>query len=130
MSQQVMLKIPMDSETKENVDNLFNKLGLNMVATVNDFLRYCLKTEEVPFFEQIETGEEYAAKIAISEQQLKEGKKITLTMDEIESFEYMETDELMNFLETRYEECRAKWSNNAHNIALHVSAKNCYNNPI
>ncbi|MCL2015349.1 MAG: type II toxin-antitoxin system RelB/DinJ family antitoxin [Defluviitaleaceae bacterium] len=109
MSQQVMLNLSIDKEVKESADNLFDKLGLNMATTVNNFLSYCLRAKDVPFFEEIETGEEYAAKIARSEQQLREGKTISFTMDEIESFEYMETDELMNFLETRYEESRAKW---------------------
>jgi len=111
MSQQVMLNIPMDSETKENVDNLFDKLGFNLTNAINDFLRYCLQEEDVPFYDREREKAEYAAKIAESERQLKEGKKITITMEELESFEYMETDELMNFLETRYEEARATWGN-------------------
>ncbi|MCL1998466.1 MAG: hypothetical protein FWG65_06845 [Turicibacter sp.] len=83
MSQQVILNIPVDRETG------------------------------VPFYDREKEKTEFLAKIARSEQQLREGKTISFTMEEIESFDSMETNELMNFLETRREESRATWGNKA-----------------
>ncbi|MCL1988815.1 MAG: hypothetical protein FWG64_12740 [Firmicutes bacterium] len=108
MSQQVMLNIPMDSETKENVDNLFDRLGFNLTNAVNDFLRYCLQEEDVPFYDIEREKAEYAAKIARSEQQSREGKVTSFTFEELESLDDMESADIVHFLKTRQAEQRAE----------------------
>ena len=43
------LNIRVDSALKQECDNLFKNLGLNMSTAINMFLNQCVKTSSIPF---------------------------------------------------------------------------------
>ena len=104
MSRQINVNIRMDRDLKENADILFSRMGLNMTAAVNTFVRQCLREESIPF--QIKPYDDYRAKIEQSLRQADEGRLITFSVDELESLETMETDDALEFIEVRRKESR------------------------
>lgn len=99
MSQQVNVNIRMDKELKEHADVLFNRMGFNMTTAVNTFVRQCLREESIPF--TIKPYDNYRAKIELSMRQADEGKLIDFTLDELEAFEDMDTDDALEFIKLR-----------------------------
>ena len=102
MSQQINVSIRMDRELKEHADALFNKMGLNMTTAVNTFVRQCLREESIPF--EIKPYDNYKGKVSYSMKQANMGKLVEFTIDELESFENMETDKVLEFIAVRKKE--------------------------
>jgi len=89
----------MDRELKENADDLFNKMGLNMTTAINTFVRQCLRERTIPF--QIKPYDDYKAKIELSVRQADEGKLTVFTVDELTALEDMDTDDALRFINNR-----------------------------
>ena len=102
MNRQVNVNIPMDRDLKELADILFDRMGLDMTIAVNAFVKQCLREESIPF--QIKPYDDYRTKIALSLRQADEGKLIEFTLDELESFESMETGSALEFIRVRLSE--------------------------
>lgn len=43
------MNIRMDSKVKQEAENLFSELGLNMTAAINLFLRQSIREQSIPF---------------------------------------------------------------------------------
>jgi len=89
----------MDRELKENADDLFNKMGLNMTTAINTFVRQCLRERTIPF--QIKPYDDYKAKIELSIRQADKGKLTAFTVDELTALEDMDTNDALLFINNR-----------------------------
>ncbi|MCL2501478.1 MAG: type II toxin-antitoxin system RelB/DinJ family antitoxin [Defluviitaleaceae bacterium] len=96
---QINVNVRMDRELKENADDLFNKMGLNMTTAINTFVRQCLRERTIPF--QIKPYDDYKAKIELSVRQADEGKLTVFTVDELTALEDMDTDDALRFINNR-----------------------------
>ena len=102
MSQQINVNIRMDRDLKEHADILFNKMGLNMTTAINTFVRQCLREKSIPF--QIKPYDDYKGKVELSVRQANEGKLIPFSIDELEAFEDMDSNDALEFISTRRKE--------------------------
>ena len=102
MGQQINVNIRMDRDLKERADVMFNMMGLNMTTAINTFVRQCLREESIPF--QIKPYNDYKAKLELSFQQADEGRITTFTIDELEALEDMDTNNAVEFIESRRKE--------------------------
>jgi len=89
----------MDRELKENADDLFNKMGLNMTTAINTFVRQCLRERTIPF--QIKPYDDYKAKIELSIRQADKWKLTAFTVDELTALEDMDTNDALLFINNR-----------------------------
>ncbi|MDR1238229.1 MAG: type II toxin-antitoxin system RelB/DinJ family antitoxin [Propionibacteriaceae bacterium] len=85
------LNIRIDKELKERAEEFFADLGLSMTAAFNIFVRQSLKQGRIPF-EIIGNADPFysAANMRALEQsarELREGKTIVKTMDELRAME-------------------------------------------
>jgi DNA-damage-inducible protein J len=105
---QTNITIRIDEEIKKDAESLFAKLGLNISSAVNVFFRQAIREQAIPFKIRAKTDEEkyneyfnpYNMKILEeSLQQLKDGKVITFTMDELFAMEDMTQEETAELVE-------------------------------
>ncbi|MCL2605628.1 MAG: type II toxin-antitoxin system RelB/DinJ family antitoxin [Defluviitaleaceae bacterium] len=96
---QINVNVRMDRELKENADDLFNKMGLNMTTAINTFVRQCLRERTIPF--QIKPYDDYKAKIELSIRQADKGKLTAFTVDELTALEDMDTNDALLFINNR-----------------------------
>jgi len=91
MAETTNLNIRIDKDLKERAEIFFADLGLNMTTAFNIFVRQSLKQGKIPF-EIISYPDPFYSNenIRVLEQslrELKEGKTITKTMDELKAME-------------------------------------------
>ncbi|SDY15487.1 type II toxin-antitoxin system RelB/DinJ family antitoxin [Eubacterium barkeri] len=82
------INIRLDQEVKKNFDAICNDMGMNMSTAVNIFAKAVIQKRGIPF--QVTAGDPfYSASnmhaLEMSSQQIKEGKIVTKTMDELEA---------------------------------------------
>ena len=97
---EIIITIPIDAELKKQGDVLFNRLGLDMVKAITMFVRKTVEDEMLPFdvnndvyLDGPYTKEEDAllyspsnvAAILESVRKLDEGKKVLVSLDELEA---------------------------------------------
>jgi DNA-damage-inducible protein J len=91
MAETTNLNIRIDKELKEHAEVFFADLGLNMTTAFNIFVRQSLKQGRIPF-EIIGTIDPFysVANMRVLEQsarELREGKTVVKTMDELRTME-------------------------------------------
>jgi DNA-damage-inducible protein J len=83
------LNIRIDKELKQQAELFFSELGLNMTTAINIFVRQSLRQGKIPF--EIISDPFYSSSnikaLERSLQQLKEGKIVTKTLDELKDME-------------------------------------------
>ena len=91
MTESTNLSIRIDKELKEQAENFFSELGLNMSSAFNIFVRQSLRQGKIPFEISLATDPFYSsANLAVlrkSIQEANEGKLITKTIDELRAME-------------------------------------------
>ena len=91
MAQTVNVNIRMDETLKKQVEELFDEFGINMTTAITMFVKSVVRERKIPF--EISAPEddfynEYnQAIIKKSIQELKDGKVITKTIEELEAME-------------------------------------------
>jgi DNA-damage-inducible protein J len=91
MAETTNLNIRIDKELKEHAEAFFADLGLNMTTAFNIFVRQSLKQGKIPF-EIVGTADPFygAANtrvLELSAHELREGKAVAKTMDELRAME-------------------------------------------
>ena len=91
MAEMTNLNIRIDKDLKEHAESFFADLGLNMTTAFNIFIRQSLKQGKIPF-EILSTPDPYygAENIRVltqSVKELREGKTVIKTMDELRAME-------------------------------------------
>ena len=88
---QVTLNVRMDAEVKKEFDKFCSKAGLNTSVAVNMFARAVLRERKIPFDITDETDPFYSrsnmARLTKSIEELKAGKVIVKTTEELEAME-------------------------------------------
>ena len=84
------LNIRIDKDIKDQAEEIFNELGLNMTTAVNMFLRTAIREHGIPFELKLDVPDETTA-AAIAE-----GKKL---MSDTSATRYSNTDKLKSTLE-------------------------------
>ena len=85
---QSTINIRMDKPLKEEAENLFRDLGLNMTTAFNIFVRQAVSLRGMPFEIKIRNetplrGEAYLRKLHKSIQQAERGEFVEKSMDEL-----------------------------------------------
>jgi len=87
------VSIRLDENIKQDAENLFEELGISFSSAVNIFLRQAIRERAIPFQIQAKTSDERYAEyfnfynnqiLEKSIQELKDGKGIVKTLDELE----------------------------------------------
>ena len=99
---QTNLTIRIDEELKRDAETLFNRIGLNLSSAINIFFRQAVGAQAIPF--ELKVYDDYKMKIEESMRQADEGKLISLTVEEMESLEDMDSDKAKEFLLARRKE--------------------------
>jgi DNA-damage-inducible protein J len=91
MAETTNLNIRIDKDLKEHAEAFFADLGLNMTTAFNIFVRQSLKQGKIPF-EIIGNSDPFysAANMRVLEQsarELREGKTVVKTLDELRAME-------------------------------------------
>ncbi|MCL2760127.1 MAG: type II toxin-antitoxin system RelB/DinJ family antitoxin [Desulfuromonadales bacterium] len=91
MSETTNLNIRIDKELKEQAENFFSELGLNMSSAFNIFVRQSLRQGKIPFELSIVADPFYShANMAVLRKSIKEankGKVVTKTLKELRAME-------------------------------------------
>ena len=91
MAETTNLNIRIDKNLKEQAENFFGELGLNMTTAFNIFVRQSLRQGKIPFEISIVSDSFYSpsnmAVLRQSIQEAGEGKFITKTLDELRAME-------------------------------------------
>ena len=86
MTDTTNLSIRIDRDLKERAEQLFADMGMNMTTAINIIVRQTLRQGKIPF--EIYGDPSYsginARALDLSIQQLKEGKVVVKTMEELE----------------------------------------------
>ncbi len=99
---QTNLTVRIDEGIKQQAEVLFNKIGLNMSSAINVFFRQAIRVQAIPF--ELKAYDDYQAKIEQSILELYEGKRVSFSLEELESLEDMDTNKAMAFIEARRRE--------------------------
>jgi len=91
MSEMTNLNIRIDKDLKESAEIFFADLGLNMTTAFNIFVRQALKQGKIPF-EIVSApdpflGRENTRVLERSAAELRDGKTVVKTMDELRTME-------------------------------------------
>lgn len=89
MSQQTTVNVRMDADLKREFDKVCNDLGLTMTTAVTILAKKMTREKRLPFEVSMDPfySESNLAALDHSIQQLKEGKVITKTLEELEAME-------------------------------------------
>ena len=91
MAETTNLNIRIDKELKEQAENFFGDLGLNMTTAFNVFVRQSLRQGKIPFELSIVADPFYSLAnmnvLRKSMQEANEGKFVTKTLDELRAME-------------------------------------------
>ena len=87
MSQQTTVNVRMDADLKREFDKVCNDLGLTMTAAVTILAKKMTREKRIPFEVSMDPfySESNLAALDHSIQQLKEGKVVIKTMEELEA---------------------------------------------
>ena len=87
MSQQTTVNVRMDADLKREFDKVCNDLGLTMTTTVTILAKKMTREKRIPFEVSMDPfySESNLAALDHSIQQLKEGKVVIKTMEELEA---------------------------------------------
>ncbi len=86
---QVLVNIRMDEELKKNMELICQELGINMTTAFTIFAQKMSREKRIPFEVSIDPFFDISNVKALSEsiEQLKQGKIVIKTMDELEAME-------------------------------------------
>lgn len=89
MSQQTTVNVRMDADLKREFDKVCNDLGLTMTTAVTILAKKMTREKRIPFEVSMDPfySESNLAALDHSIQQLKEGKVVIKTMEELEAME-------------------------------------------
>jgi DNA-damage-inducible protein J len=91
MADTTNLNIRIDREVKEQAEEFFGELGMNMTTAVNIFVRQSLRMRKIPFEISLQPDPFYSesnmAVLRESIQQANEGKFVTKTLEELRAME-------------------------------------------
>ncbi len=84
---QTLINFRIDENTKKQLEEICNELGITMSTAFNMFAKKVIREKRIPFEVSIDPFYSETNIKAINEsiRQLKEGKVITKTMDELEA---------------------------------------------
>lgn len=84
---QTLINFRIDENTKKQLEEICNELGITMSTAFNMFVKKVIREKRIPFEVSIDPFYSEANIKAINEsiKQLKEGKVITKTIDELEA---------------------------------------------
>ncbi len=84
---QTLINFRIDENTKKQLEEICNELGITMSTAFNMFVKKVIREKRIPFEVSIDPFYSEANITAINEsiKQLKEGKVITKTIDELEA---------------------------------------------
>ena len=84
---QTLINFRIDENTKKQLQEICNELGITMSTAFNMFVKKVIREKRIPFEVSIDPFYSETNINAINEsiKQLKEGKVITKTMDELEA---------------------------------------------
>ncbi len=84
---QTLINFRIDENTKKQLEEICNELGITMSTAFNMFVKKVIREKRIPFEVSIDPFYSETNINAINEsiKQLKEGKVITKTMDELEA---------------------------------------------
>lgn len=89
MSQQANINIRMDADLKQDFDKVCDDLGMSMTTAITIFIKKMTREKRVPF--EVSMDPFYSASnmaaIEHSLEQLKQGKVVVKTMEELEAME-------------------------------------------
>lgn len=86
---QTSVNIRMDEDLKRTFDGVCNELGLNMTTAITIFAKKMSRERRIPFDVSIDPFYSETNKMALSEslEQVKSGKVVSKTMEELEAME-------------------------------------------
>lgn len=86
---QTLVNIRIDEDVKKDMENLCKELGITMSAAFNIFARKMIRENGIPFEVSIDSFYSESNMKALKEsiKQLKEGKVVVKTMEELEAME-------------------------------------------
>jgi DNA-damage-inducible protein J len=91
MAETTNVNILIDKELKEQAEDFFNELGLNMSSAFNIFVRQSLRQGKIPFELSLVIDPFYSptnmAVLRRSLQEANEGKFVTKTLEELQAME-------------------------------------------
>lgn len=81
------VNIRMDDSLKENMEKVCAELGMSMTTAFTVFARKVAREKRIPFDISVDPfySDENLSRLAESLKQLKEGKTVTRTLDELEA---------------------------------------------
>ena len=85
------ISVTIDDDLKEQAEDLFEKLGLNMSTAINIFIHKCLAQGGIPFKVTTQKDSYFnhynMERLAESKKQLEQGKTIEKTLSDLEKME-------------------------------------------
>lgn len=86
---QTLVNVRMDEEVKKSMEETCKELGITMSTAFNIFARKMCREKRIPFEVSVDPfySESNIKAIEASIKQLKEGKVVTKTMEELEAME-------------------------------------------
>lgn len=86
---QTFINIRMDEDLKKSFDCVCNELGLNMTTAITIFAKKMSREHRIPFDVSVDPFYSEANKRVLLEslEQMKSGKTVTKTMEELEAME-------------------------------------------
>ena len=87
---QVLVNIRMDEELKKSMEQTCNELGINVTTAFTIFAKKMTREKRIPFEVSIDPFYSQNNLTAIDEsvKQIRQGKVVVKTMDELEEMEY------------------------------------------
>lgn len=86
---QTLVNFRIDEETKKEMEELCNELGITVSAALNIFIKKMIREKRIPFEVSIDPfySESNIKALEKSVEQLKEHKVVSKTMEELEAME-------------------------------------------
>ena len=86
---QTLINFRMDKELKEQMEKICNELGITMTTAFTIFAKKMSREQRIPFEVSIDPFYSKSNMIALAEsvEELKEGKVVNKTIDELEAIE-------------------------------------------
>ncbi|MCL1988662.1 MAG: hypothetical protein FWG64_11955 [Firmicutes bacterium] len=114
MAQQVTLNITTEKDIVESAESLFTSLGFTISDAINAFFRQAVRKQAMPFVEEPEIIDytkddpyftpEILARLAESEENFRNGRTISFTMEELRAMETGEIPQRAIDFENKYKQ--------------------------
>jgi DNA-damage-inducible protein J len=93
----------MDKELKESMEHVCKELGLNLTVAFTIFAKKMTREKRIPFDIALDSfySESNMKALSDSMEQMRQGKVISFTMEELEAMEDMSPEEARNFVDQR-----------------------------